>query len=259
MEERLTYIIVFRVVYIYIRNDILTVYPLHSNQHAYQRDKSTEKALHHMVHYIEKAMEDKEVVMGAFIDIEGAFNCTSKRAIVAAASRHNIPQTIIRWIEGMLSGRRVFSEWNDKRVKGLVDDGCPQGGVSSPLLWNLVVDELIRILNDLGFFAVGYADDIVILIKGKCEEILPDILERGLNTAKRWCEEKSLRVNPTKTEIVIFTRKYKLKSCRQIRFCGQRIPYAERVKYLRVYLNMKLKWNIHFEARHESTSHFYAV
>jgi retron-type reverse transcriptase len=45
--------------------------------------------------------------------------------------------------------------------------GCPQGGVLSPLLWNLVVDRLLTATNDLGFSTFGYADDIVIIVQGK--------------------------------------------------------------------------------------------
>ena len=45
--------------------------------------------------------------------------------------------------------------------------GCPQRGVLSPLLWNLVVDRFLIITNDLGFSTVGYADDIVIKVQGK--------------------------------------------------------------------------------------------
>ena len=108
----------------------------------------------------------------------------------------------------MLYERWIFSEWMNETVTGIVDDECPQGGVSSPLLWNLVVDELIRILNEMGYLTIRYADDIVILVKGKFEKVLPDILERGLEIVRQWCMEKSLRVNPTKTEIVIFTRRY---------------------------------------------------
>ena len=107
----------------------------------------------------------------------------------------------------MLSGKRVSSERRENTVEGIVDDDYPQGEILSPSLWNLMVDELIRILNDLGFLAIGYADDIAIFVKGKYEEVLPDILEEALNRARLWCKEKSLRVNPTKMEIVIFTRR----------------------------------------------------
>jgi len=38
--------------------------------------------------------------------------------------------------------------------------GCPQGGVLSPLLWCLVVDELLTKLKESGFLVFGYADDV---------------------------------------------------------------------------------------------------
>jgi len=45
--------------------------------------------------------------------------------------------------------------------------GCLQGGVLSPLLWNLLVDRLLAVTNDLGFSTFGCADDIVIIVQGK--------------------------------------------------------------------------------------------
>ena len=231
----------------YIRSDILKDHPLHGNQHAYQGGKSTETALHNVVGHIEKALEDKEVVIAAFIDIEGAFNCTLRKDIETAALRQGIPQTVVRWIVGMLGDRKVFSEWKGTKVEGIVSDGCPQGGVLSPLLWTLVADELLRMTNDSGVITVGYADDFALLVKGKYEEVLPDILERTLGKVKEWCEGKKLRVNPTKTDIVIFTRKYKLRTCRKIKFYDESVSYVEGTNYLGVYLDRKLKWGIHLQ------------
>jgi hypothetical protein len=41
-----------------------------------------------------------------------------------------------------------------------------QGGVLSPLLWNLVVKLLVE-ASGLGFNILGYADNIVIIVQGK--------------------------------------------------------------------------------------------
>ena len=71
-----------------------------------------------------------------------------------------------------------------KKFIGLVSEGCLQGKVLSQLLWSLVVNGLIRRLRRYGFYAVGYADDIVILEGGKCEDVLPRRLQEGLNRAK---------------------------------------------------------------------------
>jgi hypothetical protein len=42
--------------------------------------------------------------------------------------------------------------------------GYLQGGVLLPLLWSLVVDELLWELNGNDYYTIGYADDIVVLI-----------------------------------------------------------------------------------------------
>lgn len=61
----------------YIRNSALKNYPLHRSQHVYQISKSTETALHNVITCIENATEQKDIALGAFLDIEGAFKRTS--------------------------------------------------------------------------------------------------------------------------------------------------------------------------------------
>jgi hypothetical protein len=47
------------------------------NQHAYRTCTSTETALHNVVTHIESAIKHKNIALGAFLDIEGAFDRTS--------------------------------------------------------------------------------------------------------------------------------------------------------------------------------------
>jgi hypothetical protein len=61
----------------HIRDEILGLHPVHRYQFAYQPGKSTETALHHVITHIEEAVENREVTLGAFLDIEGAFDSTS--------------------------------------------------------------------------------------------------------------------------------------------------------------------------------------
>jgi hypothetical protein len=80
--------------------------------------------------------------------------------------------------------------------------GCPQGGVLSPLLWSLVVDDLIWGLNSNGYYTVGYADDIAILINGKLPNTVSEVLHTALHTVQQWCERTNLSINPNKTVII---------------------------------------------------------
>jgi len=78
--------------------------------------------------------------------------------------------------------------------------GCPQGEVLSPLMWSLVVDKLLGILTGNGVTCLGYADDIVIMAKLKFEGTLCDIVERQLETTRRWCLSVGLRINHQKPQ-----------------------------------------------------------
>ena len=59
--------------------------PLCDWQHAYQRGKSTISALHELVSKVENSLENKEIALTAFLDIEGAFDYASHDSIRRAA------------------------------------------------------------------------------------------------------------------------------------------------------------------------------
>jgi hypothetical protein len=50
-----------------------------------------------------------------------------------------------------------------------------------PLLWSLVVDELVGGLNGIGYYTLGYADDIAILIHGKFPNTVSELQQEALS------------------------------------------------------------------------------
>ena len=79
----------------FLRDEILALQPLHPNQHAYQAGKSVEMALHQLVVWVEKAL-DQQIALGIFLDIEGAFDNTSYDSMCSALTRHGADQTIVQ-------------------------------------------------------------------------------------------------------------------------------------------------------------------
>ena len=142
----------------FVRDEILVLQPLHPNEHAYQAGKSVEMALHQLVVRGEKALDQPEIALGVF-DIEGVFNNTSYDSMCAAVARHGVDHTIVRWIRATLKGWLATATLGGFSRSVMVSRGCPQGGVS-PLLWCLVVTELLARLNEGGVYSQGYADNI---------------------------------------------------------------------------------------------------
>ena len=76
-------------------------------------------------------------------------------------------------------------------------------------MWNLVVDRLLTIKNYLGFSIFGYADDIVIIVQGKCAHTVREIMQEALNVVVKWAVKEDLNNSPHETAIVPFTSRRK--------------------------------------------------
>ena len=194
----------------YLRDEPLALVPLHPNQHAYWAGKSVETALHQLIVRVEKALDQQETVLGVFLVIEGAFNNTCYDTMCDALIRHGSNYTIVRWIRATLEGRVAVATLSGFSMRLAISRGCPQGGVLSPLLWFLVVDDLLARLNGNGVFIQGYTDDICLLAVGKFPNMVSGLIQWDLLTVQTWRNEVRLSVNPDKTGLVAFTRKRKL-------------------------------------------------
>jgi len=123
-----------------------------------------------------------------------------------------------------------------------VSRGTSQGGVLSPLLWVLVVNKLLSLLEEAGTKVVAYADDVVILLQGKFPQTLCNLMETALSTLSRWTAVCGLGVNPEKTELVLFTRKYKIPNLILPKLHQTRLNLSNQAMYLGVFLDKKLLW-----------------
>jgi len=82
------------------------------------------------------------------MDIEGAFDSTSNKAISEAMNSHGVPA---EWTKNMLTSRKLTVSYEGKILENRPIGGCLQGDVLSPTLWCLVVDDLLRLLEEEGF------------------------------------------------------------------------------------------------------------
>ncbi|CAK1596004.1 unnamed protein product [Parnassius mnemosyne] len=104
----------------YIR-DVVLARPINYNQSVIDR--------------VEKAQEDKEIALCAFLDIEGAFDSSPTSLLVGGLTPKNVDPTSIRWVKSMLSNRKAKIEPFQTSIEIATTRGCPQGGVLSPLFW----------------------------------------------------------------------------------------------------------------------------
>lgn len=237
-----------RLLELYVRNKIPRNM-LSNSQHAYMKGKSVDTALYSLVNQVEGALTQKEFALVTFLDIEGAFNYVLPSAIVRALSNLGTADNIVRLIHRLLTERTVVATWGSTIKSRRVMRGTPQGGVLSPLLWLVVINDLLNTLDLGGCRVTAYADDVALLVRGKHLDTLSELMQSYLTDISRWAIRCGLAVNSSKTELVLFTRKHRIPEFRTPQLDGTSLVVSESVKYLGLILDRKLNWGPNLDER----------
>ena len=116
-----------------------------------------------------------------------------------------------------------------------VSNGVRQGGVLSPILFTIYMDDLLDQLSQLGvgcFWeshypgALCYADELVLLAPS------PSALRLMLSSCQEFALDRGLRFNATKTQLIRFSSVPSSSCSAEITFCGQQLPFVDTVTHL---------------------------
>ena len=125
------------------------------------------------------------------IDLERFFDTVHHDRLMNIISRTIVDGDVISLIRKFLvSGVMIDNKYEDTII------GTPQGGNLSPLLSNIMLNELDKELETRGLHFVRYADDCIILVKSKKSAV------RVMISVTNFIEEKlGLKVNATKSKV----------------------------------------------------------
>ncbi|KAF8787138.1 putative 115 kDa protein in type-1 like protein [Argiope bruennichi] len=119
--------------------------------------------------------EEKSLTILIFLDIKGAFDHAWWPGIPVLLKNFAVPSNIFHLVRDFLNDRSASLTLGRVSVSRSLQRGCPQGSVSGPLLWNLIMNSLLARLSKIsGCETITFADDLLICFQGKC---LDDILE----------------------------------------------------------------------------------
>ena len=116
---------------------------LSRHQHAFRKGKSTSTCISEVVDNIESVILRGDLALGVFFDIEGAFDNVQTSKVLEGLRAKRVPHNIIKWYGHYLATCFVqVSLGKTTRCRSLTR-GTPQGGILSPLVWNIVFDSLL--------------------------------------------------------------------------------------------------------------------
>jgi group II intron reverse transcriptase/maturase len=164
----------------------------HDCSFGFRPKRSCHKAIEKVLSFHE---EGDRVTLDA--DIAGFFDNIPHKLIVDAVHAEIADGNILNLIEKFLAAGVM-----ENGVFKPTTIGTPQGGVISPLLANIVLNQLDWRLSAAGYRFVRYADDFVVVCKDRMQA------EAALETVAEIMTDLGLALSPEKTKIASYGKGY---------------------------------------------------
>lgn len=227
---------------------------IHSKQFGFRKEHSTVHQIKRVVNIIETNKASRLSTGAVLLDVEKAFDSIWHDGLIYKLNLLSFPIYIQKIIKSFLESR-TFSVCieNISSITRNIPAGLPQGSVLSPLLYSIYTSDIdVKKNHDAAF----YADDSMIICKGKLSNAivkqLSDSLKRTVKYFKKW----KIKINNEKTQAIIFpfNKSPKRVPSIDLNMDGNIIEIKKSILYLGIILDSKLSFRENIERLREKAT-----
>ena len=214
-------------------------------QFSYKKGHSTTVCTAVLKEVVNHYCQQNGEVSCVLLDASKAFDRVKLDLLFEILIKRNLPSPIIRLLLDMYNRQCVRTSWGDNFSQCFsVTNGVRQGGVISPILFTLYIDELLLSLERQGlgcfvghhyFGALAYADDVTLLAPSGL------MLQSMLKVCEKFGYKYCLKFNVSKTICIHFTRSKSSVPPRWITFGSENLQWKSSVKHLGNVIRSDLK------------------
>ena len=184
-----------------------------------------------------------------FLDLEKAFELASPTAIADRLAERGVCGRLLSWTHDYLSNRRAKVKFQGHTSSlQRFENGTPQGGVLSPTLFNVLMEELVRLPLHRQVSLLSYADDLALVSTGPGDRMAR--AQRGLDAIAAACRELGLKISAQKSQAMATMCRTPDTSLRIQGVCLQWVPAYQ---YLGVWVDQRLTFRKEVEYLKERT------
>ena len=184
-------------------------------QSAYRTGHSTETAMVHVKNEIDGILDEGDAALLVLLDLSAAFDTIDHEILLRRLEDSvGIRGDALQWIRSYLTERFQHVKIREtSSEKSPLTTGVPQGSVLGPLLFTLYVLPLKEIIQRHDIQRHHYADDTQlytrIRIRDSNTEVAHDVarMERCIEEVSAWMSQNKLKLNHTKTEVLVVSTK----------------------------------------------------
>ena len=170
--------------------------------HGFRCGRGTYTAIGETKIRLQMAVNKSETTYQVYLDLKKAYDSINRPRVLHIMRKYGVGPNICRYVETV---------WNNQsfllRQRGFYSEpfavtrGCTQGDIDSPIIFNIIVDAVLRTwknnTSSTNTRCCFYADD------GLLENLNPEELQKDLDDIIKLFERVGLRANEKKTKFMI--------------------------------------------------------
>ncbi len=179
---------------------------------------------------------NKTKVFTVLLDASKAFDRVNYIKLFEKLLKREMCPLVMRLLLQTYLDQKLCVKWNDTLSETFgVTNGVRQGGILSPLLFGIYIDELLSVLQNSGFGcrighlyagALGFADDLILICPSE-----PGI-QKMLKICESYAAEHDLIFNGAKSKLLIFSPQKVYESDPKLELNGELIPNVRSAVHL---------------------------
>ena len=208
----------------------------HPNQFGFKKKTSCSHALFAFKETVIKYLDKGKIVYAISLDISKAFDTAWREGIFYKLKKRNINKNLLILLKiyynGLAGKVKLNGEFSDLIY---LKHGVKEGGCASPFLYNILMDDLIRLCYESGLGSKMC--HLILCIFGFCDDVCllsptADDMQKLINICENYSKKWGMEFNVSKCKFIIFGHKGVDDSTFILN--DSSIPYTDSLSYLGV-------------------------
>lgn len=213
----------------------------------FRRNRSTAWNLIDLISTAEEAMARKKHTVAVFFDFCGAFDSVLHQVLLRRLKDLGFNGRLLSFISSYLTKRTVSIKLGSfVSAPRPVHRGVPQGGVLSPILFNLLMRDLPSYLPPAIRFSI-YADDVAIWLAGASCNLTNKILQKAIDGVLDFARDQGLSISLEKTVVLPISRARDWNSKINLSLGNHKLKIVSIYKFLGVQIDKNLNFRQHLK------------